>query len=47
MSKSIILASMVFALCVARLVTMPMGSGAEQMMQAEGVAMATQVGQSV
>ncbi len=43
MSKSIILAAMVFALCVARLATVSAGSGAEQMMQAEG----TQVSQSL
>jgi hypothetical protein len=47
MSKSIILASMVFALCIARLATVSLGSGTEQMIQAEGLAMATQVGQTI
>ena len=47
MTKSLILASMVFALCVARLATVTVGSGADQMIQAEGLAMATQVSQSV
>lgn len=47
MSKSIILATMVFALCVARLATVSVGSGAEQMLQAEGVAMAAPVSQSI
>ena len=44
MPKSIILAAMVFALCVARLATL--GSGAEPM-QGEGLAMAAPVSQSV
>lgn len=47
MSKSVILLGMLFALCVARLATVPVGSGAEQMIQAEGMAMATQVSPSV
>jgi len=47
MSKPIILFAMVFALCVARVATVSAGSGAEQLMQAEGVAMATPVSQSV
>jgi hypothetical protein len=47
MSKSIILASMVFALCVARLATITSGSGADQMIKAEGLAMAAQISQSV
>jgi hypothetical protein len=46
MSKSIILCTMVFALCVARLATVSVGSGADQMIQAEGLAMATSVSQS-
>ena len=40
MSKSAILVAMVFALCVARLATVPLGPGAQQMMQAEGFAQA-------
>jgi len=47
MSKSIILASMVFALCVARLATVTVGSGADRMIQAEGLAMAAQVSPSI
>lgn len=47
MSKSIILCTMVFALCVARLATVSAGSGAEQMFSAEAVSMAAQASQSI
>ncbi len=43
MSNSAILTAMLVALCVARLATVPFGSGAEQTMQAEGFGQVTQV----